>query len=178
MKFIKDILFFDLTTTGTDVDKDNVIQIAAVLLKKENLLETNFFSSYIRVSYLDSFINAHAAILNIAPEIMRKSPKVYDAVKAFHAYFGNDFLLATGNSHNTLFLKNAFKKASVPFDYDSKVLDLWTLGYVYTLNNGLKKMPSMTTFADYLGLKLKSPSDALERVRLQAEIFRRIIKGV
>lgn len=178
MKFIKDILFFEVQTTGQDTDKDSIIQISAVLLDKDNLLEKNNFNAYIKVSYLDSMVNAHASILNIPPEMLRKSPKVYEAVKSFHKHFGNNLLLATHNFSSVLFLKNAFKKALVPFDYDGHIIQLWTLGYIYTLNYGLKKMPTFNTFLDYFKLKQTQPFNALEKARLSAEIFRKIIKEV
>jgi DNA polymerase III epsilon subunit-like protein len=178
MKFIKDLLFFEVTTSGNDCDKDAVIQIAAVLLDKDNLLEKNNFNTFVRVSYLDSIINEHASILGTDYETLKKSPKVYDAVKNFHKKFGKDLLLATHSFQSVLFLKNAFKKALVPFEYDSHVIQLWTLGYVYTLNYGLKKMPTFNTFLDYFKLKQKHPHDAMEKVRLEAEVFRRIIREV
>ncbi len=178
MKFIKNILFFEISTTGPDVDKDNVIQISAVLLDKDNLLERANYNTFIRVSYLDSMINEHAKLLNTDYETLRRSPKIYEAVKNFREKFGNDLLLATHTLANLLFLKNAFRKAVVKYDYDAHVIELWTLGYIYTLNYGLKKMPTFNTFLDHFRLKMKNPVDALERVRLEAEIFRKIIKEV
>ena len=178
MKFIKDLLFFEISTTGQDPEKDSIIQLSAVLLDKDNLLEKNNFNTYIKVSFLDSVINDHAKILQTDYDTLRKSPKIYDAVKNFHKKFGTDLLLATHSFHNAWFLKNAFKKAVVPFDYDPHIVQLWTLGYIYTLNYGLKKMPTFHTFVDYFKLKEKRPFDAMERVRLQAEIFRKIIKEV
>lgn len=178
MKFIKDLLFFEITTTGNDGDKDSLLQLSAVFLDKDNLLEKANYNSFIRVSYLDSIINEHAKILNTNYETLKNSPKVYDVIKAFHKKFGKDLLLATHSFQSLLFLKNAFKKAVVPFDYDSHVIQLWTLGYIYTLNYGLKKMPTFTTFLDYFKLKQKHPNDAMEKVRLEAEVFRRIIREV
>lgn len=178
MKFIKDILFFEIQTTGTDVDKDSLIQLSAILVDKDNLLEKDNFNTHIRVSYLDSIIQTHSKTLHIEFESLRKSPKVYEAMKQFHNKFGNNLLLATHNLTNLLFLKSAFKKASVPFDYDPHILELWTLGYIYTLNYGLKKMPTFNTFVDYFKLQQKKPWDAMEKTRLEAEIFRKIIKEV
>jgi DNA polymerase III epsilon subunit-like protein len=178
MKFIKDLLFFEVTTTGQDPDKDSIIQLSAVLLDKDNLLEKNNYNSYIRVSYLDSIINEHAKLLHTDYESLRKSPKVYEAIKQFHKKFGNNLLLATHSFSSVWFLRNAFKKAAVPFDYDSHIVQLWTLGYIYTLNYGLKKMPTFHTFLDYFKFKQKQPSDALEKTRLSAEIFRRVIREV
>ncbi len=178
MKFIKDLLFFEIQATGRDTDKDSILQLSAVLLDKDNLLEKNNFNSFIKVSYLDSVINEHAKLLNTSPEILRKSPKIYDCIKQFHNKFGRDLLLASHSFHQFLFLKTAFKRAVVPFDYDDHIVQLWTLGYIYTLNYGLKKMPTFNTFLDYFKLKQKHPFDAMEKVRLEAEIFRRIIKEV
>lgn len=178
MKFIKDLLFFEIQTTGTDPDKDSIIQLSAVLLDKDNLLEKNNFNTFIKISYLDSVIHEHAKLLNITFEQLRTSPKIYDALKKFHNHFGTDLLLASNNFSSIWFLKNAFKKTGVVFDYDPHIVQLWTLGYIYTLNYGLKKMPTFHTFLDYFKLKQKNSYDAMEKVRLECEIFRRIIKEV
>ena len=178
MKFIKDLLFFEIQTTGQDAEKDSVIQLSAILVDKDNLLEKDNFNTYIKISFLDSVINEHVKILHCDYEALRKSPKIYDAIKAFQKKFGTDLLLASHSFQNVLFLKNAFKKSMVPFNYDQHIVQIWTLGYIYTLNYGLKKMPTFHTFVDYFKLKQKHPWDAMEKVRLEAEIFRRIIKEV
>ena len=178
MKFIKDLLFFEIQTTGHDPDKDSIIQLSAILIDKDNLLEKNNFNTYIRVSYLDNIINEHAKLLHTDYESLRKSPKIYDAIKNFHKKFGNNLLLATHGFHHLLFLKNAFKKALVPYDYDHHVVQRWTLGYIYTLNYGVKKMPTFHTFVDYFKMKQKEPWNPMEKVRLEADIFRKIIREV
>lgn len=176
MKFIKDLIIFELQTTGTETEKDNIIQLSAIVLDKDNLLEKNVFNSYVRISMLEGTIAQHAEALGIPYETMRKSPKIYDVVKQFHAQLGTDGLLCTHTISNVMFLKTAFKKAGVPFDYDRHVVDLWTLGYIYTLNYGIKKMPTFNTFLDYFRLKQTNRYNALERARLAGEIFRKIIK--
>lgn len=178
MKFIKDLLFFEFITTGQDTDKDSIIQLAAVFLDKDNLLEKANFNCYVRVSYLDSIITEHSKMLGVDFDVLRKSPKIFDCIKQFKAKFGTDLLLATHNVNNLLFLKNAFRKAGLPFEYDSHLLELWTLGYIYTLNYGLRKMPTFNTFIDHFRMNQQNPKDALEKVRLEAEIFRKIIKAV
>lgn len=178
MKFIKDLLFFEVQTSGTDADKDNIIQLSAILLDKDNLLEKANVNFYVRVSYLEGIISQHAKAMHIDFEILKKSPKIYDVIKQFRIKFGTNILLATHNVNNLLFLKAAYKKSAVPFEYDSHIIELWTLGYVYTLNYGLKKMPTFNTFVDHFHLKQNKPFDAFEKVRLEAEIFRKIIKEV
>lgn len=178
MKFIKDILIIDIETTGPDIEKDNIIQLSAVVLDKDNLLEKNFFNSYVRVSLLDGTITQHAGQLGIPFESLRKSPKIYDAVKHMNSDLGNHYLLSVHNLDKLLFLRQAYKKTLLPWNYDNHVLELWTLGYIYTLNYGIKKMPTFHTFIDHFRLKLKNRADSLERARLSAEIFRKIIKEI
>ena len=176
MKFIKDLLLIDLQTTGTDPEKDSVLQIAALLLDKDNLLEKGSFNSYVRLSFLESTMRQHAQGLEVDVSVIKQSQKIYDVVKKFKEKFGSDFLFASHNFTNILFLRSAFKKAGIPYAFDQHMIDLWTLGYVYTLNYGLKKMPTFNTFVDFFNLEQKRPYDANERVRLQAEILRKIIK--
>jgi DNA polymerase III epsilon subunit-like protein len=178
MKFIKDILLFQVETTGPDPEKDSIIHLAAILLDKDNLLEKAFFSSYVRVSLLDKTIEEHSQQLNIPFDTMRKSPKIYDAIKKFSATFGTEPLLATHNMNSVLFLRYAFKKAALSFDYDAHILELWTLGYIYTLHYGIKKMPTFTTFLDQFNLKMRGRHNALEKARLAAEMFKKIIAGI
>lgn len=178
MKFIKDLLLFDLETMGPDSQKDPIIQLSAIVLDKDNLLEKDVFNSYVRVSLLDGTISQHAERLQIPFETLRKSPKIYDAVKKFRDKLGTHFLLCTHSTNNLLFLRQAFRKSAIEFDYNPHIIDLWTLGYVYTLNYGLKKMPTFDTLLDLFDLRRKNRHDALEKSRLAAEIFRRIIKSV
>jgi DNA polymerase III epsilon subunit-like protein len=177
MKFIKDILLFQVETSGPNIDRESIIQLSAVLLDKDNLLEKDFFNSYVRVSFLDITIAQHAAQLQIPFETLQKSPKLHDVIKKFSTQFGSAPLLASHTVTNVMFLRQAFKKTFLPFEYDSHVLDLWSLGYVYTLHYGIKKMPTLETLGQHFHIKLKHRTNALEKARLAAEVFRKIVAG-
>lgn len=177
MKFIKDILLFQLETTGPNLERDSIIQLAAVLLDKDNLLEKNFYNAYVKVSFLENTVAQHAELLQIPFETLNKSRKLHDVVKEFSTKFGSTPLLATHTVSNVQFLRHAFKKTFLPYEYDSHVLDLWSLGYVYTLHNGLKKMPTMETLFSHFNLAVSNRHNSLEKARLSAEVFRKIVQG-
>ncbi len=178
MKFIKDILLVELETTGQDTDRDSIIQLSAVLLDKDNLLEKDFFNSIVRVSLLENTISKHAAMLGIPFEEMRKSQKIYETLKKFTEQFDKPILLASHNVTNLFFLRNAYRKSLIPFEFDSHVLELWTLSYIYTLTNGIKKMPTLYTLLDHFNMKLKNEHNAMEKARAEAAIFRKVINNV
>lgn len=175
MKFIKDILLFDIETTGPNPEKDSIIQISAVLLAKDNLLEQSYFNSYVRVSLLDGTIAQHAGLLGIDFETLKKSLKIYDAIKEFDIAFGKEPLLATHSFTNLQFLKNAYKKSAIQNEFDPHTIDLWTLEYFFLLKRGIKKIPTFDTMTDYFNLQQKNQRNAFERVKLSAEILRRIL---
>lgn len=177
MKFIKDILLFQIETTGPNIERDSILQLSAVLLDKDNLLEKNFFNSYVKVSFLDNTIAQHAALLQVPFETLQKSRKLHDVIKEFSTKFGSTPLLSTHTVSNVQFLRQAFKKTFIPYEYDSHVLDLWSLGYVYMLHYGVKKMPTMETLFQHFGLKLENRNNALEKTRLAAAVFRKIVAG-
>ncbi len=177
MKFIKDILFFQIETSGFNPERDNIIQLSAVLLDKDNLLEKNYFNSYIKVSFLDNTLQQHAEQLQVPVEVLQKSPKQYEVLKKFVETLGTEPLLATNGFANAQFLKHAFKKSLINFDYDSHILDLWTLGYIYSLHYGIKKIPTLQTLFSQFNLKLTKRSNALEKARLGSEVFRRIVNS-
>lgn len=177
MKFIKDILLFQIETSGNIPDRDNILQLSAVLLDKDNLLEKNSFNSYIKVSFLDGTLHQHSEQLQVPFETLQKSPKLLEVIKKFSTTFGSEPLLATHGSLNVQFLRHAFKKSLIPFNFDAHVLDIWTLGYIYTLHYGIKKMPTLMTLFSHFNLKPTNRNNALERARLSATIFRNIVIG-
>ncbi len=177
MKFIKDILLFQIETTGPNPDRDNILQLSAVLLDKDNLLEKNFFNSYIKVSFLDNTVAQHAEFLQIPFETLQKSPKLPEVMKKFDQIFGSEPLLATHGVSNVQFLRHAYKKTTLSFNFHHHVLDVWTLGYIYTLHYGIKKMPTLDTLSQHFNIKSAGLHNALEKVRASAAIFRRIING-
>lgn len=177
MKLIKDILVFQIETTGIDIERDHIIQLSGILLDKDSLLEKNYFNSYVKVSFLDGTLHSHANHLGIQFDELRKSPKITEAIKHFVGAFGYEPLLATQSVQNYLFLRQAFRKTLTPFDYDRHLLDVWSLSYIYIIHYGIKKIPTLATMATHFNLKQTKPNDALSKARLTAEVFKRIIKG-
>ncbi len=177
MKLIKDILVFQIETTGPDVERDHIIQLSGLLLDKDSLLEKNYFNSYVKVSFLDGTLQNHASHLGITFDELRKSPKIAETIKQFVTTFGYEPLLATQSVQNYLFLKQAFKRTLTPFNYDKHLLDIWSLSYIYIVHYGIKKIPTLDTMATHFNIKNAKPYDALAKARLTAEVFKRIIKG-
>ncbi len=174
MRFIKDLLFIDLETSGLDPDKDVIVQIGAVLLDKDNLLEKAFFTAYVRNSLLAETLTEQAKTSHLSVEILQSGLKPLDFLKQFTQFAGIGCTLLVPNSLKFLFLKQAYKKQTISFPFELYALDFWTMCYVRSMSKGLKKIPTLHTLAEEFHLTLKNPYNAFERVKVEAKIFKRV----
>ena len=176
MKFIKDILLFDIETSGPDTDKDVVVQFSAVLLDKDNLLEKGAYHTYIKNSMLQQVLKEQAIGAHANIEQVQGGKKPLDFVRELPLVFPTPVTLASAGMSRVFFLKGVFRKQAVTFPFEMNILDLWTVYYIYGVRAGLKKIPTLHTLAEQLHMRIQNPYDANERVRLHAAFFRHLIK--
>lgn len=176
MKFIKDILLFDcITTNDEDYERGNILQISAVILDRNNLLERAVFNTYIKTSALDSTIAKQAHLLNVPEEVLKTSPRTVVVLRQFSEWLATDVTLACQHTHNLISLRHAFKNCGLPFPYKGSILELWGLEYIFSLNSGLNKLPTLETLADQFNYKLTNRYDAFDRVRASVHVLKKII---
>lgn len=178
MKFARDILLIDLQATGTNPDKDFILQLAAILLHKDNLLEKNNFNSYIKHPFSQTTNDRIVQNLGIPKQTWMAAPKPKEVLSAFKDRFSYNVTLASHNIVNIIFFQNAFKNAGLDYEYDYHVIELWTLGYYYLAKQDIKKVPTAETLGYYFGLKKEKEHDAFENCRFLAEIFRSLVKSI
>ena len=179
MKFVKDILIFDCVIAHeTDIDKSPIIQLAGILLDKNNLLQRAVFDTYIKTSVLDSTLTKHSYALGIPEAELRKSPRSPEALKKFVDILGVDCTLTCQTANNYISFRNAFRNSSIAFPYTNPLLELWGLEYMYTLTFGLKKLPTLETVAEHFRYKINNRYNAIDRVKAEAHVLRQIVSHI
>lgn len=175
MKFARDILLIDFQTTGINIEKDFPLQLSAVLLDKDNLLEKNAFSSFIRHPFSQTTNDRIVQTLGITKEEWMASPNLKTVIADFENKFSYNVTLASQNTININFLKECFKRISKEYEYDYHIIELWTLGYLYLSKQNLKKIPTATTLGTYFKIQKEDERDALANCRYLAEILRKLV---
>jgi DNA polymerase III epsilon subunit-like protein len=178
MRFARDILIIDLETTGPNPDKDFPLQLSAVLLDKDNLLEKGNFNSYIRHTFSQSTNDRIVQTLGIPKERWMKAPNLKAVLTSFTETFPYSVTIASHNVININFLQEAFKRAGMSYEYDYHVLELWTLGYFYLSKQNIKKIPTAETVGTYFKLQKTKEHDALVNCRYYADILRKLSKSI
>jgi DNA polymerase III epsilon subunit-like protein len=190
MNFKKDILLIDTEFTGFDLNKHELLQLSAVLLDKKTLKEKKHFNSYIHPTPArwKKRTPAAMAVNRITYEQIKDAPTLKETIKKFNSTFGHDVILAAYVGYNDKrFLLESYKRAGMEsaFKFDYHYFDLWSLFYGH-----LAAHNQLTSKKDFSGFglemlmkrfKIEIPTtlhDALTDCRCEAEILRKIMKGM
>lgn len=100
---------FDVETTGLSAVYNTIIELAAVKVKNGEIIDR-----------FESFANPHHSLsqtiielTGITDDMVSDAPEVEDVLKKFHAWIGNDILVAHNASFDMGFLNVGFKKAGL-----------------------------------------------------------------
>ncbi len=185
MNFKRDILLIDTEFSGFDLQRHEILQLAAVLLDKKTLKEKKYFNSYVRPIRWQARDRKSMAVNKITLETVKGAPSLKQAVKLFDKTFGHNVIQAFYVGYNDKrFLMDAYKKSGIQWKFDYHYFDLWPLFYAF-----LAKKNRLKSRKDFAGFGLESlirqfkikldgqrMHDALVDCRLEAEILRKIIK--
>jgi DNA polymerase III alpha subunit (gram-positive type) len=177
MKFARDILLLDMETTGINPEKDFVLQLSAVLLDRDNLLEVNNFNSYIRHPFSQTTNDKIVQTLGITKEAWFKAPNLKEAITSFNSRFSYNLTIASQNIINVNFLQAAYTKTGLAYEFDYHIFELWTFEYLFLCRQNIKKIPTASTVASFFNLKKEKEHDAFVNCRYLADIFRKLVKA-
>ena len=188
MDFKKDILLIDTEFSGFDLEKHEILQIAAVLLDKKTLKEKKHFDSFVHPtpSRWKARDKASMEVNRITMGQLKGAPTLKSVIKKFDRVFGHNVIQAFYVGFNDKrFLMESYRRAGIRWRFDYHYFEIWALFYGFLAKKNLLK--SNKDFAGF-GLeylmdyfKLEVPTtlhDALTDCRVEAEILRRIIKEV
>jgi len=167
MKFTKDILIIDFEGLAEPV------QIGAVLLDQETLIEKDNFSTYIFADLKDKI----KITSGISQETLKDAPTQAEVGRMIFEKFGTDIIIGSWVANADI--KN-FEKiitaAGLDFKlYDYHILDIWPAAYIYLVKHGYSgSMQSEEIFKEF-GAKPRGLHNALEDCRIAVDVLRKIV---
>jgi DNA polymerase-3 subunit epsilon len=162
LKNKKMIITFDLETTGVDVAKDRIVQIAYVLLDDSGKA----------VAQNCTLVNPQipipaeaSAVHGITNEAVKDAPTFAQIAKAVAARFkGADVVTYNGNAFDVPLLINEFRRVGVPMPFDlSENGTSFYDGLV--VERQLNRNTLSATYKRYTGEELEGAHDALADVK-------------
>lgn len=168
----KDILVIDVETTGINPSVDTIVQLAALILDKDNLEICHEFSSFIRP---ESSISENAkATHGLDENALRNAENSCDVLLKFQNFAPPTVLLAGHNvSFDVNFLKKAYTRCNLSFPFDYHTIDIWSIAFFMLGASDVKlETYSLSVLANYFGIARSEKHDALEDVRVSAHILK------
>ncbi len=167
MKFAKDILIIDFEGVVEPV------QIGAILLDKETLVEKDSFRSYIWAD-LGREIKSKSGI---SQTTLKGAPTQAEVGRTVFEKFGTNLLIGSwvANADSKNFEK-IIRAAGLDFKlYDYHILDIWPAAYIHLLKQGYGGGIGSEEIFQELGAKPRGLHDALEDCRIAAEVLRKLV---
>ncbi len=183
MDFKKDLLLIDLETTGLDASKHEIIQIAALLLDKKTLKEKGVFSSYIRPSRWKNRDLESMKVNGIKWDQVKDAQGLQKVLYQFDELFHPKSVILSyyGGPVDMDFLRIAYKKVKMDWNFDYHYFNLWCVFYAYLASKNLLKNKKkfagfeMEDLMKKFIIKSQNRHDALEDCRIEAEILRKLL---
>ena len=184
--FNKDILMLDIESTGIDVTKHEIIQIAGIILDKKALHEKKSFTSYVRPTNWKGRSAEAMAVNNIGWDELKNAPSLKTVLQQFNKTFGRNVIPATyGGNLDIVFLPAAYRSAGMKYPFEYHTFNMWPLCYTYMAQRKQLKNKkrfvgfSLEDIGDYLGVKrMPGRHDALGDCLYQAAVLRALLKAV
>lgn len=106
-------VIFDLETTGLSPYNDEIIQIAGVRMRAGKVMETDFFSTYVKPKgKISSFISSYTGITEAH---VKNAPRSKDALFDFSKFVGNSTLIAhNGQRFDMPFIRESCLRDKIP----------------------------------------------------------------
>ncbi len=173
--FSKDVLLVDFETTGLDLDRSLPIQLGAVLLDRETLEEKDSYLTFIKQD-LSGMSPEAAKIHGINEETLQDAPSPKEVIENFLDKFGTQVYLASWNEmlDHTMMAKLLREVDKDIYTHDYHYLDVWSLAYLYLVEQGKGDIVRSEPTFQYFGLPPRKTHDALEDCRHTAEVLRKV----
>jgi len=118
---MKNIVAFDIETTGLDRTKDQIIQIACVKFNPDTYEIIDKFSSYVQPTGNYSISIAAYFKHGIKPDFLKDKPHFYQLCDKIIKFFEDcDVLTYNGNRFDIAFLQEELNKCGLSIDFMSK----------------------------------------------------------
>lgn len=170
VEFPDDFVVIDLETTGLSSIYDNIIEIAAIKVSDDNIVDT--FQSLVNPNHeISPFITNLTGITN---EMLKDQPKIEDVLPLLYHFLDDTILMGYNVSFDVNFLYDNFVNSKLPhFSYD----------YIDVMRIAKKLYPELrrhrlADMINFLGIESKTSHRALDDCMSTLNCYKAIKKDV
>jgi DNA polymerase-3 subunit epsilon len=160
----------DCETTGLDLEKDRIIEIALMRFTFDQILDS--FETLIDPEM--PIPEASTAIHHITDQMIRGKPKIAEVIPKVFEFLGNSILVGHGISTDISFISNATKKFNIPSKLSSHVfVDTLRLARLY----GESPTNSLEMLRRHFNIAEEGAHRAMNDVVVNVEVFKYLARN-
>lgn len=167
------LLVIDIETSGLDPRNDSIVEIGACVLSKD-LTEGPMFVTRVRP---ETEISVSAeAVHGLTAHDLQDAPDIREAIGRFDAFAPKDAVLSGHNvAFDIAFLRAAYERAGLPFQFDYHALDLWSVAFFVFGAQAIQTQSfDLNALCRAFGIQRDSHHSARQDVLVTAKILRHL----
>ncbi|MGD9604990.1 MAG: PolC-type DNA polymerase III [Bacilli bacterium] len=162
---------YDLETTGLSSNYNEIIEIAAVKIKNEQIIDE--FATFVKPEA--AIPNYITEITNISNDDVRNAPSISAVIGDFYNFLKGSILVAQNASFDNSHLYKNLKDAKL-FEKELPTIDTMQLARI-RYGNKLKTF-NLKSLSKFFDVDLKQHHRAINDAKATAEIFVKMLKGL
>ena len=167
-QIVKDVVFLDIETTGLNADTDEIIEIGAVKVSDDKIIE---FHRLIRIN--SSIPDIVSKLTGISDDMLSKGISIEECIQDFNSFIQGAVIIGYNISFDINFLNKALQKFSLE-PIHNKIIDLMQEA---KKRNGFQSNYKFETTLKEYGIKKAVLHRALEDAKLMQELYNQMGLG-
>jgi DNA polymerase III epsilon subunit-like protein len=168
------ILFVDLEMTGLDVEKHEIVEIAALLVHQPDFKVINSFYTKVKPVHPETGDPKSLKVISFNSKNWHDAIPLRQALQELAEFAPKCFLAGWCVQNEWDFLNYALQKEGIPYFYEHRLIEVFSLAYARYYQDPDMKFISLPSVARRLGIYIdqhKPDSD----IRATYEIFKKLI---
>jgi len=175
----RDLLFIDLEMTGLDIEKHEIVEIAALLVDSNTYEVKGEYHSKVKPKHFDTADPDIHKMLDYSEALWKDAKPIAQVLQELAEFAPNSHFVGYNSAADRMFLEQAYlregKQLNKFFDYH--LLDVYSLAFIYFKDKAAPERLRLRMVATELGVNVpEGKHNALDDVRLTYQVFLKLIK--
>jgi DNA polymerase III alpha subunit (gram-positive type) len=168
------IMFIDFEMTGLNVNSHEIIEVAALLVRPPHFTIDNSYYSKVAPQHIATADPRALELLHYSPQAWQDAIPLRQMLQDLTAFAPNCFLAGWSVQNEWNFLIHALEQEKMPYFFDEKMIEVWSLAYAKLYTNQTLDRLSLANTCKLFKIPIdqhKPDSD----IRATYEIFKRLV---
>lgn len=150
----RNIMFVDLETTGLDVNKHEILEVACLLVDGKTFKIKSKYYSKVKPTHIETATKEGLRIAQYNEDRWKEAKNIKTVLKEIVDFAPNAMVAGWKVDFDWNFLEKGIRKFKIKHSFDYHLIDVISLGYLYLWKKNKLEWLSLGTVAKELGIPI------------------------